>query len=285
MPEIRLSQGTIHYRDDGAGPPVVLIHGLLVNGSVWDRLLPGVSAHARCIVPDLPLGSHRQPMNRAADLSPPGLAALIAELIERLELDDVTLVGNDTGGALCQLVVAAHPDRIGRLVLTNCDAFEDFPPAAFRLLVKGLGHVPGAVAALEALGRLRPVRQVSMSLAPLTVEPIPDAMLRAWLSPLRNPAVRRDLVKVLRGISPKHTLDAAARLPGFTRPVLIAWGTRDRFFPLADAERLAALFADARLEKIDTARAFVQMDAPERLAELVTALAPVRESSVSAEET
>jgi pimeloyl-ACP methyl ester carboxylesterase len=118
------------------------------------------------------------------------------------------------------------------------------------------------------------MRRATMSLAPLTVEPVPDATLRAWVSPLRNPAIRRDLVKVLRGISPEHTLNAAARLPGFARPVLIVWGTRDKFFPLADAERLAALFPDARLEKIDAARAFVQMDSPERLAQLVTGHGP-----------
>lgn len=274
MPEIRLSQGTIRYREQGAGPPIVLVHGVLVNGSVWDRFLLSASRHARCMVPDLPLGSHQQPMNRAADLSPPGLAALIAEFIERLELRDVALVGSDTGGAICQLLVAENPARVGRLVLTNCDAFEDFPPRAFKLVIDGLGRVPGAVAALATLSRLRPVRRATMSLAPLTVEPIPDATLKAWVSPLRNPAVRRDFVKVLRGISPEHTLAAAARLPTFERPVLIVWGTRDRFFPLADAERLAALFPDARLEKIDTARAFVQMDAPERLAGLVTALVP-----------
>ncbi len=274
MPEIRLSQGIIRYREQGAGPPIVLIHGVLVNGSVWDRLLPRVSPDARCIVPDLPLGSHQQPMNRVADLSPPGLATLIAEFIERLELQDVTLVGNDTGGALCQLLVAAHPERVGRLVLTNCDAFEHFPPPAFELVIKGLSRVPGALAALATLGRLRPMRRATMSLAPLTVEPIPDATAKGWVSPLRNAAVRADLRKVLRGISPEHTLAAAARLPAFARPVLIVWGTRDRFFPFADAERLAALFPDARLETIDTARAFVQMDAPQRLGELVTALVP-----------
>src|SRR5881392_822794 len=123
MPDVRLTQGTIQYRDEGEGPVVVLIHGLLVNGSVWERLVPELSGQVRVIVPDLPLGSHRVPMNHDAALSPRGLAALIAELLERLELEDVTLVGNDTGGALCQLVCAWHPDRIGRLVLVNCDAF------------------------------------------------------------------------------------------------------------------------------------------------------------------
>ncbi len=201
MPEITLSQGTIEYRDEGAGAPVVLIHGLLVSGSVWDRTLPVISSSARCIVPTLPLGSHSLPMNGGADLSPSALASLIAELLERLELEHVTLVGNDTGGALCQLVAADHPERIGRLVLTNCDAFENFPPPAFRRLIKGLGRVPGAVASLAVLGRLRATRRAGMSLAPLTADPVPDALVESWISPLRARGIRRDLLKVLRGIS------------------------------------------------------------------------------------
>src|SRR5437763_16017486 len=108
MPEMKLSRGPIHYRDEGTGAPAVLVHGLLVDGTVWNQMLPLLCPRMRCIVPDLPLGAHRQPMERGADLSPPGVAALVAELMDRLELEDVTLVGNDTGGAICQLVVAAH---------------------------------------------------------------------------------------------------------------------------------------------------------------------------------
>jgi pimeloyl-ACP methyl ester carboxylesterase len=270
MPEIQLSQGTIDYRDQGSGPTVVFVHGLMVNGGIWDQVANRLSADARCIVPELPLGAHLRAMNADADLTPLGVAGLIAELLERLELDDVTLVGNDTGGALSQLVAAHHSERIGRLVLTNCDAFENFPPRAFRAAFKALSRIPGAVAALDLLGRDRYVRRATLALAPLTMQPIDDATVKAWLKPLHQRAIRRDLVKALRGISPELTLDAAARLTGFARPVLIAWGTEDKFFRVSDAERLADLFADSRLERIDNARTFVQLDAPERLAELVT---------------
>src|SRR5947209_5606839 len=164
VPQIELSQGTIHYRDEGSGPPIVLVHGLLVNGRVWERLVPLLSQSARCIVPDLPLGSHATPMSDAPTLSPPDLAALIAELMTRLELDQVTLVGNDTGGALCQLVVTGHPEHIGRLVLTNCDAFENFPPKPFKGLVTFLARVPGALTALAAGGRFAAVRRGAMSM-------------------------------------------------------------------------------------------------------------------------
>jgi pimeloyl-ACP methyl ester carboxylesterase len=282
MPEIQLSQGTLRYHDEhtagGGGaasalPTVVLIHGLLVNSTVWGRLVDQLRGDVRCIVPDLPLGSHSVPMNADADLSPLGLASLIAELLEKLDLRDVTLVGNDTGGALCQLVCAHHPERIGSLVLVNCDAFENFPPKAFRPFVKVLGRVPGALAQLEFFGRSRAVREKSMAMMPLTVDPVPDELLKAWISPLRSRQVRRDLARVLRGISPSYTVDAAQRLRQFKRPALIAWGLRDKFFPIEEGERLAATLPNARLERVEDARTFVQLDQPQRLAELVAGFA------------
>jgi pimeloyl-ACP methyl ester carboxylesterase len=220
-------------------------------------------------MPDLPLGAHSAPMN-GADLSPPGLAAMIAEFIQRLHLREVTVIGNDTGGALCQILCANHPELVDRLVLTNCDAFEHFPPAAFRAIEAAGAHVPGLIAGLDLVLRARPLRRAVMAAAPVTVRPLPDELLAAWFAPLHDPRIRADLRSVLQGISPHHTLTAAERLRTFDRPALIAWGTRDRFFPLSDAERLARTLPDARLETIDNARTFVQLDQPQRLAELVT---------------
>lgn len=276
MPEVQLKPGTIHYRDEGEGPVVVLIHGLLVNGTVWERVIGGLSAHARVIAPDLPLGSHPMAMNPDADLSPLGLATLIAEFLEKLGLEEVTLVGNDTGGALCQLVCAWHPDRIGRLVLINCDAFENFPPPAFKGVVRFLGRAPGAVAALEFSSRLGAVRRAAMKAAPLTMEPVPDELLKGWIAPLRDRGVRRDLVRVFRAIDPRYTLEAAERLRGFDHPTLIVWGMRDKFFPVAEAERLVETLPDARLERVDDARTFVQLDQPARVTELVGAFTATR---------
>jgi pimeloyl-ACP methyl ester carboxylesterase len=273
MPQVQLSQGTIHYDDEGEGRVVVLIHGLLVNGTVWERVVPELSAHARVIVPNLPLGSHPAAMNDGADMSPRGVADLIAELLDTLDLRDVTLVGNDTGGALCQLVCAWHPERIARLVLINCDAFENFPPRAFKPVVAFLTRVPGAVKALELGGRLAPVRRRAMSIAPLTVTPVPDAMLQGWIAPLRDPGVRRDLVRFMRAMDPQVTLDAADRLREFDRPALLVWGMRDAFFPVSEAERLVQTLPDARLERVENARTFVQLDEPARVAELVGAFA------------
>ena len=272
MPEIQLSQGVVRYREQGTGTPIVLIHGLLVNGNVWDRLVPLLASQGRCIVPDLPLGSHSLPMNKDADLSPAGIAGLIAEFMDRLELEDVTLVGNDTGGALCQLVAADHSKRLGRLVLTTCDAFENFPPPAVRPLLTAL-KLPGALAATSVLGRLRAVRGAAFKAMPLTMQPIPDEQVKSWVSPLADKRIRADLAKVVRGIDPAVTVAAAERLRDFDRPALIAWGAEDRFFPFSDAERLAATLPNARLERIPNARAFVQLDAPERLAEMIGSVA------------
>jgi pimeloyl-ACP methyl ester carboxylesterase len=160
MPEITLSQGTVHYRDAGQGPVAVFVHGVLVDGRVWEPVVERLPGELRCVVPDLPLGSHRTPMRRDADLSPTGLARLIADLIAALDLEDVTLVGNDTGGALCQLVAGRHPERLARLVLTPCDAFESFPPKAFR------GLVLAARAHLLTVG-LQPVRLRRLRRLPL----------------------------------------------------------------------------------------------------------------------
>ena len=268
MPEVELSAGTVRYRDTGSGAPVVLIHGALVDGRLWDPVVERLDR--RCVVPDLPLGSHRVPMRRDADLTPTGLADAIAELLERLDLRDVTLVGNDTGGALCQFVVTRHPERIARLVLTNCDAFDNFPPAPFRPLGV-LARARLLTAALQPL-RLRPLRRLPFAYGWLTKRRLPDELLDAWVRPfLSDPGVRRDARRFLLGIDRGALLDNTARLHDFDRPVLLAWAPEDRFFPVEHARRLAAVFPDARLVEIPDSYTFVSLDQPERLADLIAA--------------
>lgn len=247
---------------------MLLVHGLFVNSTVWEPLVRLLEGHTRCVIPDLPLGAHAIPMT-GADLSPPALAALLAEFIERMQLTDVTVVGNDTGGAFCQILCANHPDVVGRLVLTNCDALEHFPPAAFRPIEAAGAYVPGLIAGLDLLLRMPWFRHAALTAVPLTIRPLPDELLEAWFVPLRDSRIRADLRAVLRGISSRHTLDAAERLRHFQRPALIAWGARDRFFPLSDAARLTQTLPHARLEVFDDARTYVQFDQPQRLAELV----------------
>jgi pimeloyl-ACP methyl ester carboxylesterase len=268
---VTLPQGTIAYSETGIakGPPVVFIHGAFVDGTLWRKVVPELEASMRCIVPDLPLGSHQTPMSPEADLSPPGLAKLITDFLAALELERVTLVGNDTGGALCQLVVTRHPERIGRLVLTPCDAYENFLPPAFRYL-QLLARVPGGVGAVAQSMRIPAVRRTPLAFGWLSKRRIPADVLAAWTAPIiREPGVRADARQVLRRISSSYTLEAAERLRDFEGPTMLAWATEDRFFKPKFAERLAADIPGSRLEWIDDSRTFVSEDQPERLAGLI----------------
>jgi pimeloyl-ACP methyl ester carboxylesterase len=273
MGEVKLPQGTIHYSESGEGEPLVFVHGLLVDGRLWRKVTPLLDQRFRCVVPDLPLGSHRSPMSPDADLSPPGLARILDGFLEALGLEDVTLVANDTGGAISQITAANHPDRIGRLVLTNCDAFENFLPPAFRPL-QWAARVPGGLTALLQGMRFAPMRRLPLAFGWLIKRDFAGAPTREWVDPyLSNPGIRRDTVKFLRGVSPRYTLEAADRLRDFDRPAMLAWAVEDRFFKLRFAERLAAAIPGATLETIEDSYTFVPEDQPERLAELIDAFA------------
>jgi len=267
---VRLRQGTIRYRERGRGTPIVFVHGVLANADLWRDVVPRLADTHRCIAPDLPLGSHTVPADPAADLSTPGVAALVADFMTALDLRDVTLVGNDTGGAICQLVVTNHPERVGRLVLTSCDAFERYPPPPFDFLLKWLPRIPGGVY-LTALGmRFAFLRRQPTGYGLLLRGELDDELARSFTEPARNSAaIRADVSRLLLGVSNAHTLEAAERLPSFDRPVLLAWGGDDRLFPLELAKRLAARFPNARLEVVPNARTFVSLDEPARLAALI----------------
>jgi pimeloyl-ACP methyl ester carboxylesterase len=268
--EVRIPQGTVRYRDAGSGEPIVFIHGLLVDGALWRHVTPSLEREFRCLVPDLPLGSHAVPMHADADLSPPGVARLVSEFLAELDLDGVTLVGNDTGGAICQLVAAHHPERLARLVLTPCDAYENFLPPAFRPL-QYAARVPGLLAVFVQGARIGAIRRGPLGFGLLIKRrPLDDEILRSYLAPfLANGAIRRDALKVLRGISSRQTIEAAERLRGFESPTLIAWAPEDRFFKLRFAERLTAEIPNARLVTIEDSLTFMPEDQPERLAEAI----------------
>lgn len=268
-----LDLGRIVAYEAGTGSPIVFVHGLLVNANLWRKVVSELSPGFRCIALDLPLGSHVRPMPAGADLSPPALADLIADAIEELDLEDVTLVGNDTGGALCQLVVTRRPERIGRLVLTSCDYRDNFPPPAFRPL-KVAARVPGVLRAILTPLRLRAPRRLPIAVGWLAKRPIdPDAEDSYLLRALADRGVMADLRRVIGGVDPRHTNAAADALGRFERPALIAWSREDRFFPPRDAEALAAAFPDSRLEWIDDSYTFSPEDQPHRLAELIAGFA------------
>jgi pimeloyl-ACP methyl ester carboxylesterase len=276
---LELSGGRLRYHDAGQGPPLVFVHGLLVNANLWRKVVAGLSDRFRCIALDMPLGAHLEPMP-GADLSPPGLANLVADSFDALGLEDVTLVGNDTGGAVCQLVAVDRPERLGHLVLTSSDSFEKFPPALFRFL-KLAARITPALPVLFAPLRLRPSRRLPITFGWVTKEPIePREAEDSYLLPLLTDSrIRADFARVARQLNPRFTIDAGERLRSFDKPALIAWSDEDKLFPRTDAERLAAAIPQARVEWIEGARTFSPEDRPERLAELIAGFVGAQEPS------
>lgn len=261
--EISLPAGTIRYREAGVGPPIVFVHGYLVDGRLWEGVVDRLSERFRCIAPDWPFGAHEVPMNPDADLSPPGMAKLIAEFLEALDLEEVTVVGNDSGGAISQVLVANHPQRIARLALTNCDTHENFPPGIFKALPK-LARVPGAMRLLTGPFRISFVAR--RAFAPLSVNEIPPELVSSWLRPAtKDRSLLRDLEKVTVGLDKRHTLDAAEKLRDSSVPIRLLWAPGDRLFPISYAERLAGE-SGAELVRIPDSKTFVPLDQPGRLA-------------------
>lgn len=269
MATIELPSGTIHYDEVGPadGRPVVCVHGYLMGRELWAGLAERLAARGlRVLAPTWPLGAHPVAVSEP---TVPGVVKTIAAFLDALDLDDVVLLGNDTGGALCQLVVTRHPERVGRLVLTPCDAYENFLPPAFRYL-QLLARVPGGVAAVAQTMRIPAARRSPLAYGWLAKHPIPSEVLERWTAPVRTDRrIRADVAAVLRGISNRYTLEAATRLREFSGPTLLAWATEDRFFKPRFAERLAADIPGARLEWIEDARTFVSEDQPQRLTGLL----------------
>jgi pimeloyl-ACP methyl ester carboxylesterase len=265
--EVPLPAGTIRYRETGQGPAIVFVHGYLVDGRLWDGVLGTLGDRFRCIAPDWPLAAHRVAMSPDADLTPYGVAELVAGFLEALDLDDVTLVGNDSGGAMSQVTVTRHPERIGRLVLTNCDTHENFPPGIFKALPP-LAALPGAVTALVQPFRIGAVGRFGFR--PFAREPLPAELVASWLEPsIQDAGVRRDMRKLTVGMNKRYTLEAAERLRGTGLPLLLAWAPGDKYFPLSYAERLAADSGNARIVEIEASSTFVPIDQPGRLADQI----------------
>jgi len=267
--EVQLPQGTIRYRELGEGEPIVFVHGFLVDGRLWTGTAEALSATHRCILPDWPMGAHRVAMNPDADLSPPGIANLIADFLEALDLSGATIVGNDSGGAMSQVLATRRPERIGRLVLTNCDTHDNFPPSVFKAMPP-LAKLPGAMTAMGLPFRIGALRRAAF--APFAKTKIPAELIDSWMEPGQSDAgVRRDTAKFTAGMNKRYTLEAAEKLANFDRPTLFAWAPEDRFFKLSYAERLAETIPDATIETVADAKTFVPLDQPARLAELIGA--------------
>ncbi|TVT61987.1 alpha/beta hydrolase [Amycolatopsis rhizosphaerae] len=258
-----LPQGRIRYHDRGSGRAVVFLHGILTNADLWRSVVPGVAeAGFRCLAPDWPLGGHEQPMNDDADLTPPGHADLIADFLAALDLRDVVLVANDTGGALTQILLTRHPERVDRVVLLPSDSFEYFFPPIFKPLPV-LAKLPGSMRLLAGMTRNKTLQRSPLLFGWVVKRPVPPEIIDSYLGPVRRSAgVRRDLRKLLRAVHPRHTLAAAEKLRTFSRPVLLVWGTEDKLFPIRFGRRLAELLPKGRLVEVPDTYTFIAEDQP-----------------------
>lgn len=282
MPTIELSAGTIDYVDTGGdGPVVVPVHGLIMDATVWGGVVADLGADHRCVVPTLPLGAHRMPMRADADLSLTGQARLLGELIERLDLHDVTLVANDWGGPLVTAVEYQH--LIDRLVLTPCEAFDNVPPGLPGKFAGLSGRLPGGLFLAAQAMRVRPLRRMPNVLGRMVSAPMPHDLIDGWIVPLRTQRdVRRDLARYIR-TTDDSCLDAiVGDLARLDLPVLVAWTTDDLVMPAEHGPRLAELVPYGHCAEIANSRTLVPLDQPAVLASLIRDF--VREHPVAAAE-
>jgi pimeloyl-ACP methyl ester carboxylesterase len=272
MKQIELSAGTIEYTDTGGtGPALVLLHGMMMDASLWDGPIADLAADHRCIAPTLPMGAHRQVMHEDADLSLPGLARLVAEFTGRLGLRDVTLVGNDTGGALVQLLMCDGTPGVERVVLASCEAFGNFPAGLTGKTLVLAGKLRPALFGLfmQQL-RLRAVRRLPIAFGWLTRRG--DRATARWMQPvLTQPGIRRDTVRMLRAAAADSRLlaETAGRLPGFGQPALVVWAAGDRVMPPEHGRRLAGLLPQGQLTEVADSYTLLPLDQPARFAQII----------------
>jgi pimeloyl-ACP methyl ester carboxylesterase len=273
MPTIDLNAGTIHYEAAGPenGRPVVFVHGYMMGGQLWRQVSQRLADRGlRCIAPTWPLGAHPEPLRPGADRTITGVAGLVAEFLAALDLEDVVLVGSDTGGVVTQLVAVHHPERLGALVLTSCDAFEHFPPPILKPVILAAKTKSVFRTAIQAMRAPVARKRAYEGLAHSDI----DDLTQTWVRPaLSDAAIAEDLRQFTLSMRTEVTTGVAARLPEFDKPTLIAWSGDDVFFEQQDGVRLAAVIPGARLEIIEGARTFSMLDRPDRLADLLSDVA------------
>lgn len=269
MPSVELAAGTVEYEDSGSGPVVVLLHGLIMDGSLWRHVVERLAPEYRCILPTLPLGAHRQPMRPDADLSMGGIANILGEFLERLDLRDVTLAICDWGGP--QLLVGSKwDDRLAKLVICNCEAFDNVPPQGAARALPYVARIPGGITMALLPFRFDRLRRLPMTYGPLSKTSVPRDVMDRWFGPsLQQRAVRRDLRKyILSSHQGRRELMAAAdSFSDFDRPTLVAWAPEDSLMPREHGRQLAELFPNGELVEIDDSYTLIPEDQPDLLAD------------------
>jgi pimeloyl-ACP methyl ester carboxylesterase len=271
--ELDLPQGSLQCFVRGSGPTIVFAHGWLANANLWRGIVERLAAAFMCVTLDLPLGGHTVALSADADLTPEGCGALIADALDALEASEVTLVGNDSGGAYSQIAAAARPARIARLALNSCETpYDEFPPSPFDGL-PAAARDPQTLKQLLGALRDRAVRTAPVAYGLLLKRPIENAVWDSYALPcLYGEEILRDTAKAMSSASAEPVRRAGARLiEHFERPVLLAWPTEDQVFPYEHAERYAAALPHARIEPIEDSYSFTPEDQPGRLAEILAA--------------
>lgn len=268
MAQIELSVGPVEYEDTGGtGTPLVLLHGLVQDGSVWRHVVEELGEEFRCLVPTLPYGSHRVPLKQGAELTPRTMAGLIGEFADALRLgDDAVFVENDAGRL--QQLAAERPDRVGRMVIAGCEAFDNYPPRAGGKMMDAAARVPGGIALLIRVLSVRALRRVpGTGYAVMAHRPVPHDLTDRWLKPLRtDPVARRVLVRYLRSARKAEMQEAADALRAYDRPALVVWGRQDKMMPPEHGRRFAELLPKSRLVELDDCRTLIPLDRPDGLA-------------------
>ncbi|WP_406236824.1 alpha/beta fold hydrolase [Nocardia sp. NBC_01009] len=272
MPAVDIAAGRIHYVERGDGPPVVLLHGLLMNHTVWDRVIDLLPSGFRYVLPDLPLGAHATPMNPGTDLSLRGQNQIIADFLDALDLREVTLVHSDWGGGLF-LTAYGLDQRVARLIALPCEAFDNFPPGLPGKMVAIAVAIPGGVALALRQLRIRFLRNSPLLMGMMAREPLPDDLVREWTEPaLHDKAIRRDLIKYAKSDfrGPELIANTEA-LQHFSGDALVLWSSAGKVMPRDHGRRLAELLPKGRLVEIDDAYVLSMLDRPDVVAEAMAA--------------
>ena len=271
MKSAQLTSGVIDYEDSGGeGPVIVLVGGLLMDATLWRGVVASLTPAFRCVVPVLPLGGHRRPMHPDADVSLHGQADLLAELIERLDLRQVTLVANDWGGP--QLTAVRHKDRLAALVLLPEEAFENIPPGVPGTAAGIAGRLPGGIFAVAQTLRVPFLRRLPFTFGWMAKRPIPADVMASWLTGIRGDRrVRRDVAKYVRTSDYKGLVEAASELAHFDRPTLVLWASEDRVMPPEHGRRLSEIIPGAQHVEVDDCYTLMPLDRPDAVAEHVAA--------------
>ena len=266
-----VAAGPIEYSDTGGdGPVFVMVGGLAMNGTLWNGVIAAVRQElpgARCVALTMPFGSHRRPMNPDADLSLRGMGRIIDDVLAALGLTEVVLCFNDWCGAQT-MIADGLMQRVGRLVLTPCEAFENYPPGLAGKAALVASKTPGGLRLMRFSLAARPLRRLPFVYGQMSLRGVPEEQMRAWLEPLRRPEIRRDLAKYAGDVRQgrRDMRAATERLGTFTRPVLVVWSSDGKMMPPAHGRRFADAFPDSRLVELADCYTLMPIDQPAALA-------------------